>query len=85
MRGVDPELSKIRRAIGLVEEPRELTKGALAARPNSLLVHSIPALRDPQSDSFNIHFRGPKGHVKEPYLKPEILRLYNERTIFVDR
>jgi hypothetical protein len=57
--------------IRLVEEPRELAKGALAARPNSFLVYGMPTLHDTQLHAFNIQFRGLQSHVKKPYLKPD--------------
>jgi hypothetical protein len=66
-----PRIIKNQCPIRLVEEPRELAKGALAARPNSFLVDGVAALRDPQSDTFDIHFRGLQSHVKKPCLKPD--------------
>jgi hypothetical protein len=72
--------SKINARSAWSRKPRELAKGALAARPNSFLVYGMPAVHDTQS-----HFRGLQSHVKKRYLKPEILRLCNERTIFVRR
>jgi hypothetical protein len=58
MRGVDPELSKIKARSDWSRKPRELAKGALATRPNSFLVYGMPALHDTQLHAFDIHFRG---------------------------
>jgi hypothetical protein len=71
--------------IRLVEERRELAKGALAGRANSFLVDGMTALGDAQPHAFDIHFRGLQSHIEKRYLKPEILRVCNERTIFVRR